>query len=298
LGRTLAFCPMIACRQVVVAAAALLALAGCSSASDDAPSASGTPRSSGSVAPTTTASAPTPGTPYVALGDSFTAGPGIDPQQPDAGFCQRSERNWPTLLAERLDVAVSDVSCAGATTADLVSTLASGVLDGGPRVVTISSGGNDGGLFSALLRACAGGSGTCADYVDGQVPDTLARTADDLAGLLEQVTAAAPDAQVILVGYPRIAPESGTCATIGIRDTAPVLEAETALDAALAKAAGSADVPYVSLRAGSLGHDACAGAEAWTNGISAPTGDGIVFHPNARGMAAVADIVAQTVDAG
>ena len=287
---------MIACRQVVVAAAALLALAACSSASDDTPSGSGTPGPSGSAAPTASTPAPTTGTPYVALGDSFTAGPGIDPQQSDAGFCQRSERNWPTLLAERFDTTVSDVSCAGATTADLVSTLASGVLDGGPRVVTVSSGGNDGGLFSALLQACAGGSGTCADYVDGQVPDILDRTADDLADLLEQVTKAAPEAQVILVGYPRIAPESGTCAAIGIRDTAPVLEAETALDAALAQAAKGADVPYVSLRAGSLGHDACAGTEAWTNGISAAAGDGILFHPNTRGMAAVADIVGQTVD--
>jgi lysophospholipase L1-like esterase len=283
---------MIACRQVA-AAALLLALGACSSGSDDPasdrdPATTAPPSASASV-PATTAT-------YVALGDSFTAGPGITRQQPDSGFCQRSTRNWPALLAAEVDLPVTDVSCSGATTADLVETVASDVLDQSPRLVTVSSGGNDGGLFTSLLQACAGGGSSCSDYVTGQVPGILQKTTADLAALLGDVASAVPDAQVVLVGYPRIAPETGSCAAIGISDTAPVVAAETALDAALADAGRRAGVTYVSLRDDSTGHDACAGADAWTNGISAPSGDGIIFHPNARGMQAVADLVGQAVE--
>ena len=283
---------MIACRPVVVAVL-LLGLSACSSGSDDPAPDAGTP---GTAAPSSSAPAPADDASYVALGDSFTAGPGITEQQPDSGLCQRSTRNWPALLANDVGLPVTDVSCSGATTADLVETVTSGVLDKGPRLVTVSSGGNDGGLFSSLLQACAGGGGTCSDYVRDQVPSILQKTTDDLAALLDDVTTKVPDAQVVLVGYPRIAPDTGSCPAIGISDTAPVLAAETALDAALADAGQRAGVPYVSLRDGSSGHDACAGADAWTNGVSAPSGDGIIFHPNARGMQGVAKIVGQAVE--
>lgn len=282
-------------RHAVSATVLLLAVTGCSSGTGDEADPSAPPSS---ASPSTTATSPASGAAstsaaYVALGDSFTAGPGIDDQQPDAGFCQRSTRNWPSLVAARAGLELADVSCVGATTTDLAGTAASGVLASNPRLVTISTGGNDGALFSSLITACAGGDDSCSAFVADRAPGILARTTDDIAALLGKVRTAVPDAKILLVGYPRIAPETGGCDVIGIPDASPVLAAETALDDSLAEAAGRADVQYVSLREESRTHDACSGSGAWTNGISAAPGDGITFHPTARGMAGVADVVAQ-----
>jgi lysophospholipase L1-like esterase len=285
-------------RLAVAAIVLLLAATGCSfGTGDDAdPSLSPSSPASPSATATSPASGAASSPAYVALGDSFTAGPGIGDEQPDAGFCQRSTRNWPSLVAASAGVEVTDVSCVGATTTDLAGTVASGVLGSGPRLVTVSTGGNDGALFSSLITACAGGGDSCSAFVTERAPDILARTTDDIAALLAQVRTAAPDAKLLLVGYPRIAPETGGCDVIGIPDASSVLAAETALDDSLAEAAGRADVPYVSLRAASRNHDACSGADAWTNGISAAPGDGITFHPTARGMAGVAEVVTKAAD--
>jgi lysophospholipase L1-like esterase len=275
-------------RMAVVAALAMLA-AGCSgSSSEPSPSPTTAPSPSSATTETTTSSR------YVALGDSYTAGPGIDPQQPDGGLCQRSAESWPMLLAASLDLRLTDVSCSGATTSDLRTTVASGAVPSDARLVTVGAGGNDGGLFISLLRTCTRDSQKCQRFVDDQAPAILARTTDDLAALLTAVRSKAPRARTLLVGYPRIMPSSGTCQAVAIppADVAAVVSAETALDRSLTEAARRAGVTYVSLRRPSEGHDACAGGRAWTNGVSPASGDGIVFHPNARGMAAIADVVA------
>lgn len=234
---------------------------------------------------------------YVALGDSFTAGPGIDPQRPDAGLCQRSDQNWPSLLAATAQLDLTDVSCSGATTADLAATVAAGAVPADTGLVTVSAGGNDGGLFLSLIRACTTGAEACRTLVDQETPAILERTTTDLVSLLQTIVSDAPGATVALVGYPRIMPATGTCEAVGIAaaDAASVASAEAELDTALATAADRAGVAYVSLLEPSAGHDACAGDEAWTNGRSPTPGDGIFFHPNRRGMAAVAALVATAV---
>lgn len=287
MGRRVAHC---------VVTAGLLALAACSTGGtsevDASPSA--TPPASSVTTPP-----PSDGTAgaYVALGDSYTAGPGIDPQQPDAGLCQRAAANWPSVVATALGVDLTDLSCSGATSADLVSTLDAGALPADAGTVTISAGGNDGGLFLSLLRACASSAATCDAFVRDEAPAILGRTTTDLTALLRAATSTAPAAEVALVGYPRLMPDTGTCDAVGIPAgaVAAVVSAETALDTALATAAEQANVTYVSLRAASAGHDACAGDQAWTNGRSPVAGDGIVFHPDARGMAAVGAVVADAI---
>ena len=50
---------------------------------------------------------------YVALGDSYTSGPGIPGQVPGSLLCFRSDHNYPSLLARAINPAsFTDVSCA------------------------------------------------------------------------------------------------------------------------------------------------------------------------------------------
>ncbi|WP_319264238.1 hypothetical protein [Streptomyces europaeiscabiei] len=53
------------------------------------------------------ASAPPTG-PYVALGDSYTAGSGIPDQNGTPAGCEPSGRNYPALVATRLKIEASD----------------------------------------------------------------------------------------------------------------------------------------------------------------------------------------------
>src|SRR5690606_29191471 len=77
--------------------------------------------------PTATASSGVPpvwdrpgGERMVAFGDSFVAGPLVNPMRLDSGACLRSRKNFPTLVAETLDVnSFVDASCSGAVVGDL-----------------------------------------------------------------------------------------------------------------------------------------------------------------------------------
>ena len=77
--------------------------------------------SSSSVGPRVASPAGSPGrfSRYVALGDSYSAGPLI-PTTDLAGGCARSDHNYPSLVAKGLGVrTLVDVTCSGATTADV-----------------------------------------------------------------------------------------------------------------------------------------------------------------------------------
>ncbi|MFN8016872.1 MAG: hypothetical protein U0P45_01980 [Acidimicrobiales bacterium] len=60
---------------------------------------------------------------YVALGDSYTAGPLILNQSLNPLGCLRSDRNYPHLTAPNIKASTfTDVSCSGATTSDMFNT--------------------------------------------------------------------------------------------------------------------------------------------------------------------------------
>lgn len=237
-------------------------------------------------------------TSYVAFGDSFTAGPGITPEQPRAGFCQRSVRNWPSLVAKAggFDM-FADVSCSGATSSDALTTVGTAPLNADTDLVTLGIGGNDGALFASLITACASEGPACRAFVDQQAPRILATTSDSIVSVVGAIRARAPKAKILLVGYLRIMPAHGTCATAGVpaSQSALVATAESDLDSSLVSAARKADIPYVSLRELSRGHDACAGDKAWTNGAQVADDDGIIFHPREAGMRAVATAVESAI---
>ena len=100
---------------------------------------------------------------YVALGDSYSAGPLIEVGRQDPVGCFRSTNNYPAYLAGYFGVrSYRDVTCSGATTDDFRSpqTLILGdtepppqldALSRGTDLVTIGIGGNDFGLFGSLI---------------------------------------------------------------------------------------------------------------------------------------------------
>lgn len=281
------------------AAAALLALAACSGSPSAAPPPASTPTPRAEPAPVVSGE-------YVALGDSYTAGP-LVPETDLADGCLRSDGNYPSLLADRLDLELTDVSCSGATTADLAapqSTVRAATvpaqldaLSEDTELVTVGIGGNDSGLFTALVRTCLGlraenptGS-PCADSPVGQDLLTAAGSAGAaVRDALGQVRERAPQARVVLVGYPRITPTEGACPRrlpFADGDVAFGDRVMRTLDAQLEGAAAEADVEYLDLYDASAGHDVCSD-QPWVNGAETRPGFALAYHPTPAGMRGVA----------
>ncbi|HEX6248840.1 MAG TPA: SGNH/GDSL hydrolase family protein [Nocardioidaceae bacterium] len=253
---------------------------------------------------------------YVALGDSFTAAP-LVPTTDLAGGCFRSDGNYPSLVAERLDVdELVDVSCSGARTRDLTrrqQTVRDATVppqlravDRDTDLVTLGIGGNDFDLFRTLVATCSqlGGrdrSGSpCAEELERRGVDLVERTGEISTRVersVEQIRERAPEARVVLVGYLRLAPEEGACRDLPFAegDYGFGLTVSEALNDALEEAADRTGAEFVDMHAASEGHDVCAD-EPWVNGHRTVQDEALAYHPFAEGMEAVADEVVATLE--
>ena len=247
---------------------------------------------------------------YVAMGDSFTAGPVIPNQLPEGGGCWRSDQNYPHLVARARQTPLRDASCSGATTRDLTNPQA---VTGGtnpPQVdrlttdvttVTVQIGGNDIG-FSEIIQRCTAPLplGTpCRDvYTSGGVDEIsrrIAATGPKVAAVLAETRRRSPLARILVVGYPAILPEThpGCWPVMPIApEDVPYLRAkEKELNAMLASQAAAAGNTYVDLYGPSVGHDACQlPGIRWVEPV-VPLSPAAPVHPNALGMQKMAGVV-------
>jgi lysophospholipase L1-like esterase len=252
---------------------------------------------------------------YVALGDSFTAAPFV-PTTDLAQGCLRSDGNYPALLAERLDIAdVTDVSCSAAETADLTSAQRTvgdtrvppqlAAVGAGTDLVTVGIGGNDFDLFGTLVGTCARlqdppSAGSCAAAVSDRGVDVFARARrirGRVADVVRGIRSRAPDATVVVVGYPRLTPAHGGCPELpfGAADRAWAQRVEQALRAALRQGAVQSGAVFADVYAASAGHDVCAD-EPWVNGRRTDRQRALAFHPFVEGQQAVVEVVAAALD--
>lgn len=155
---------------------------------------------------------------YVALGDSYASGFGAGSY---VNACGQSPLGLPGILdgKKRVDL-VADATCAGAKLVtepggalDLPEQAAQATtlhaLTKDTDLATISAGGNDVG-FGEVAAVCASQpTAVCSQVITARVR-TLPALADDLDALYGKVHAAAPNATVVVTGYPHLfSPEFG-----------------------------------------------------------------------------------------
>ncbi|MEV5592390.1 SGNH/GDSL hydrolase family protein [Streptomyces sp. NPDC052496] len=285
----------------VVAAAALAALA--TPATADPTS---TPTSAST---STSASVQNPH--YVALGDSSAAGPLI-PLQTDLS-CLRSDRNWPAVAAARLGADLTDVTCSGATTADLAGRQAGRVppqldaLRADTALVTLAVGANDIRLGTALtscFRLHPGPVGplrTCeAAYTAGgrdRLAERITRTAPRITAALGQIRHRSPQARVYVVSYGTYFRPGGCWPEEPVwpSDADYLQRTFDRLHTMLAERAAAGDADYIDLRTPSARHGVCAArGERWMEGLL-PGAAAAPYHPNGTGMAHAGATVADAV---
>lgn len=249
---------------------------------------------------------------YVAMGDSYTAAPGVAPVDEASGLCGRSDVNYPHLVQGAFGGSqLVDVSCSGATTADLTASQTIRDQSFAPQldaltpdtdVVTVSTGGNDFGAFALLAGQC---DPTAAEAAPGcptlDIDSAAAGLADiqtNLAATIGEIQARAPQARVLVVGYPQVVPPTAegcddlpvTGEQIGL---ARLLNQELAN--AQQRAAEAAGVEFVDAFAATEGHALCSD-EPWINGanfdLAAP------YHPLEAAQRAVALEIVELLQAG
>jgi lysophospholipase L1-like esterase len=248
---------------------------------------------------------------YVALGDSYTSGPLIPNQTGNPAGCLRSTHSYPSLVAAALDaVSFNDASCAGTTTADMTApqAVAGGVnppevnaLSGGTTLVTLGAGGNDIG-FASIIISCSGlsysrpGGSPCENFYTAGGTDRLAEmisaTGPKVAAVLAAIHQRAPQARVLLVGYPDILPDAGQgcwpVVPIARGDVPYLRGVELKLNAMLAAEAAANNATYVDTYGDSVGHDFCQPTGVkWVEGL-VPSSPAAPVHPNALGEQAMA----------
>ncbi|MFY9806123.1 MAG: SGNH/GDSL hydrolase family protein [Pseudonocardiaceae bacterium] len=238
------------------------------------------------VAPSTAVAAPPPGAgDYVALGDSYSSGVGTGVYDPASGACARSPLSYPPLwAAEHRPASFGFAACSGATTADVRASQLP-ALQTTTDLVTITVGGNDAG-FSAVLQTCtvAESDRTCVAAVDAAeafersvLPDRLTRT-------YAAIRRAAPVAQVVVLGYPRLFDLAPSCTdpqAPNIARRAKLNEAADVLDGVIQSVSQQFGFSFGEVRGLFADHGICS-ADPWINGPSVPTVVG-PYHPNQMG---------------
>ena len=237
---------------------------------------------------------------YVALGDSYTSGPGILPYAETApAECGQSSVNYPHLTAAALHLSLTDVSCGGAKTEDF--NVAQGphqapqfnALSPSTEVVTVGMGGNDNNLFGTLVAQCTGADlgkpnegAPCKRYLSSFIAESLEKDGPEWAKGLAELREHAPNAKVFYVGYPEISPAAGYCPTAlpwTTEDLKWGRSVEEKLNALMRKTAKEGGATFVNTFKSSEGHNAC--EPIGTRWIEPLFGSltGVPVHPNEAG---------------
>jgi hypothetical protein len=285
---------------------------------------------------------------YVALGDSYSAGEGVDPYFRD-GFhlrtdvqtgkvdnrCHRSTRayaeyispSWSTESYYKLasgnvhpgssrrnlnkygsDMNIRATSeatwdflaCSGATTWNVLPTIQGGYpqsetggyreihtqldypyVDDNTALITITIGGNDVG-FSDVVSECAISNCYTVERA-AQLRQRITDTKLQLVKTYEAIRAKAPNARILVVGYPQLFPASGVeqgCTKLvpwlGEMGMLRALDDHLNDTIKVATEEANASIEFVDVRDAFAGHEVCGSKGEWLNGVSFT---GKIFNP-------------------
>jgi lysophospholipase L1-like esterase len=220
-------------------------------------------------------------TDYVALGDSYSSGVGAPGQ---LGLCLRSPNGYPGQWVSRNQPkSYVNLACSGAVTSDVVNYQLPFVTSRAD-LVSITIGGNDAGFASTVISCTISSDAACLQTIAdarSTITTTLAAKLDTTyAGIRRK----APNAQVVVLGYPLLYDTSSASCGVGGMSLAKrraLNEGAQILDDLIQQRAAAAGFTYSDVRDEFAGHGICA-ASPYLNGLTVlpPTNS---FHPNKSG---------------
>jgi lysophospholipase L1-like esterase len=224
----------------------------------------------------------------VAFGDSYASGLGAGSYSEE---CGRSALGLPGLLdaEDAVELAV-DATCAGAVAAPSadgpssvpgqVSRLAEeGGLGPQTDLVTVSAGGNDAG-FGQVAAACSSAPlEACRSIIEDRTATALPALAGNLDSLYAQLRTAAPEATIVITGYPHLfSPEFGAGTPLSVPAQELFNAGTDSLNAVIEDAAAAHGFLWVPTARAFSGHG-LGSSDAWITAADQPDG----LHPTAEG---------------
>lgn len=225
---------------------------------------------------------------YVALGDSYASGDGTGVYSNTS--CYQSPDAYPPLVAAKDGYALTFAACSGATTQTVISSQLSS-LSSATSLVTVQVGGNDAG-FASVMENCALYYFTCQSainsansYITNTLPGLLNTTYTDIRN-------DAPNATVLVIGYPHLFSTSGATCGVNLLTSAhekSLNQTADLLDSAIQTQATSHDFTYVNPVPAFQTHELCSSAP-WLNNVNLLAVQES-FHPDIAGEAEYATLI-------
>ncbi|MFF8609410.1 SGNH/GDSL hydrolase family protein [Streptomyces sp. NPDC015346] len=220
---------------------------------------------------------------YVALGDSYSSGVGAGNYDSASGNCKRSTRAFPVLWANaNSPSSFAFTACSGARTGDVTSGQL-GPLSAATDLVSITVGGNDAGFADVMTTCVLQSEAACIErvnqakaYVDTTLPGKL-------DAVYSAIRSKAPNARVVVLGYPRFYKIGGSCvAGLSENERRAINGGSDHLNTATAKRAADHGYTFGSVVPAFTGHEICSGA-SWLHSVN--WGNiGESYHPTAAGQ--------------
>ncbi|WP_084514549.1 SGNH/GDSL hydrolase family protein [Nocardia acidivorans] len=254
----------------------------------------------------------------VVLGDSFTANK-WDFLSEEVK-CVHGETSWPAQLVQLMRTDdYMDASCPGASidtppgyTLAMEAQKAdkAGAFGPNTKLVTLQIGLND--RWGATDMIMWWSLQKCIfDLIDGCGPEAAeqgrmtdyrgvsgAMFAQRISNVVTYIKYYAPNARIVLVGYPELFPSGQDSVCISLFGIAPFIQPRgraaieylDRIDRAQREAASLLGIDFLDTRTPTLGHGLCS-ADPWLNGVLDYRTDigGLPFHPSAHGDAVVAN---------
>jgi hypothetical protein len=221
---------------------------------------------------------------YVALGDSYSSGLGAG-SYGSSGDCDVSSVAYPQLWANaNAPASFSNVTCAGATTSDVINSQVN-ALSGSTGLVSITIGGNDIG-FSSVMETCVlESTSSCISAVDQAESEANTTLPGELDSAYSAISAHAPNARVVVLSYTELYDLSQSSGCIGLSTSARTALNQGAdeLNAQIQAAAGRHGFVYVSMTPYFAGHLIC-DSSSWLHSTNF-LDPGESYHPTASGQA-------------
>ena len=221
---------------------------------------------------------------YVALGDSYASGLGSGSYIASSGSCDRSTKAYSALwAAAHAPASYTSLACAGAKTGDVISTQL-GALNSSTTLVSITIGGNDVGFSDVMVNCVIWSTSTCVNKVNAAENDARTNLPGELDAAYTAIRAAAPNARVVVVDYPRFY-HVGVWYCIGLSDTArsKINEGADVLDSVIQSAAARHGFVFSDVRSAFVGHEIC-DSSSWLHSVDW-TDVSQSYHPTATGQA-------------
>jgi lysophospholipase L1-like esterase len=204
---------------------------------------------------------------YVALGDSYSSGVGAGSYISSSGSCDRSTNAYPYLWnAAHSPSSFSFLACSGATTDDVLSGQL-GTLSSSTALVSITIGGNDAGFADVMTTCVLSSDSTCLSristaeaYVDSTLPGKL-------DNLYDAISAKAPNAEVVVLSYPRFYQLGTTCLGLSATKRSAINAAADYIDTAIAKRAADHGFVFGDVRSAFSSHEICSGS-SWLHSVN------------------------------